>query len=68
MATAIAATSTHQSKRLILVLLILVALPSLYYSVSVGQDWYQFYRPATLALLHGQNPYGIHDFHNAPWH
>lgn len=58
---------THRSKALILVVLALVALPGLYYSISVGQDWYQFYRPATLALIQGQNPYGIHDFHNAPW-
>ncbi len=63
----IAATFTHQSKKFILLLLILVALPSLYYNISVGQDWYQFYRPATLALIQGQNPYDIDSFHNAPW-
>lgn len=67
MTASVAATFTHQRKKLILIFLILVALPSLYYSVSVGQDWYQFYRPATLALLQGQNPYEIRDFHNAPW-
>jgi hypothetical protein len=68
MVTSIAvATFLQQRKQLILIFLILVALPSLYYSVSVGQDWYQFYRPATLALIHGQNPYSIGSFHNAPW-
>jgi hypothetical protein len=67
MTTSVAATLNHRHKRLILILMILVALPSLYYSVSVGQDWYQFYRPATLALIQGQNPYDIRDFHNAPW-
>lgn len=67
MATSIAAAFTHRSKTLALILLVLTILPVLYYGVSVGQDWYQFYRPATLALLHGQNPYDVPAFNNAPW-
>jgi hypothetical protein len=58
---------TPQSKRVILALLILASLPAIYYGVSIGQDWIQFFRPATLAFIHGQNPYDIRDFHNAPW-
>lgn len=67
MATSIAATFSHRSKTLVLIILLLAILPALYYNVSVGQDWYQFYRPATLALLHGQNPYDVPAFNNAPW-
>jgi len=52
---------------IILGLLILIALPVLYYGVPIGQDWIEFFRPATLSLIHGQNPYSIQDFHNAPW-
>jgi hypothetical protein len=59
--------SAPRSKKLILAILILAALPILYYSVPIGQDWIQFFRPATLSLIHGQNPYAIQDFHNAPW-
>ena len=54
-------------KKFLLILLILIALPLLYYSIPIGQDWIEFFRPATLALIHGQNPYDIRDFHNAPW-
>jgi hypothetical protein len=67
MKNAIAGIFTQQSKKLILALLILTGLPLLYYSISIGQDWVEFFRPATLAMIHGQNPYDIRDFNNAPW-
>ncbi len=67
MANSIATRFTHQSKTFILVILVLAILPLLYYSIPISQDWIQFYRPATLAFLRGQNPYSIRDFHNAPW-
>ncbi|HLO18659.1 MAG TPA: hypothetical protein VK206_27760 [Anaerolineales bacterium] len=67
MADYIATLSTDRNKKIILIILVVAALPMLYYNVSVGQDWFQFFRPATLALVHGQNPYDIRDFNNAPW-
>lgn len=39
----------------------------LYYMLPAGQDWMEFFRPATLAMLHGESPYSIKNFHNAPW-
>src|SRR5215208_5203077 len=56
-----------RSKSIILAILVVALLPTLYDSVPVEQDWVQFFRPVTLAMLHGQNPYSIQDFHNAPW-
>jgi hypothetical protein len=39
----------------------------LYSNLPVGQDWIQFFRPATLSILRGESPYKIKDFNNAPW-
>lgn len=30
-------------------------------------DWTVFFRPATLAILHGDSPYQVQGFHNPPW-
>jgi len=67
MKKSIAILSTERSKKIILAALILAALPVIYYGVPIGQDWIQFFKPATLALVHGGNPYDIRNFHNAPW-
>jgi len=32
-----------------------------------GIDWNRNLRPATLAFLHGENPYNIPEFLNPPW-
>lgn len=58
---------SQRSKTVILVVLAFAVLPLIYSGVSIGQDWVQFFRPATLALVHGQNPYDLPEFHNAPW-
>jgi len=34
---------------------------------SVGIDWRTIFRPATLALLHGKDPYNTDQFMLAPW-
>lgn len=67
MKNSITLLSTPLSKRIALAVLFLAALPVIYYGVPIGQDWVQFFRPATLAFVHGQNPYDVRDFNNAPW-
>ena len=54
--------------RIVLLLVLLpVLLYLLYENLPIGQDWYEFFQPAAVALLHGQSPYAIKNFHNAPW-
>ena len=52
---------------LFLIPILLIVLLWLYYMLPAGQDWMVFFRPATLAILRGESPYSIKDFHNAPW-
>src|SRR6266498_2835997 len=51
---------------ILLLILLLIALPLLYYNLPIGQDWIQHFLPAALAMLHGESPYE-HGFYNAPW-
>jgi hypothetical protein len=51
----------------ILVLLLCGSLPFLYNSMPDGTDWHRFFRPAALALLHGENPYAVPGYYNPPW-
>jgi hypothetical protein len=64
---AITTASSPRIKIIVLAVLILAALPVVYYGVPIGQDWIQFFKPATLALVRGGNPYDVLNFHNAPW-
>jgi hypothetical protein len=60
---------TLNAKIIMLIVLILIALPILYSGLPRGVDWPDNFRPAALAMLHGQSPYDRDDFHfyNAPW-
>lgn len=54
-------------KGIILILLLLILLPFLYVSLPHGLDWHETYRPAALAVLHGQSPYTVEIYYAAPW-
>lgn len=54
-------------KSITVVMLAGIALVLLYISVPPMSDWTTSFRPAALAMLHGQNPYDLPNFHNAPW-
>jgi hypothetical protein len=54
-------------KTLVLTLLVLILLPFLYASLPHGLDWHDTYRPAALAVLHGQSPYTVEIYYAAPW-
>jgi hypothetical protein len=51
----------------VLLLLTLILLPFLYVSLPHGLDWHDTYRPAALAVLHGQSPYTVAIYYAAPW-
>jgi hypothetical protein len=54
--------------RLILLCALLVILPPiLYWSLPVGLDWQNTYRPAALAVLAGESPYSVEIYYAAPW-
>lgn len=54
-------------KMLVLILLVLILLPFLYVSLPHNLDWHDTYRPAALAVLHGQSPYTVEIYYAAPW-
>lgn len=58
---------TFNVRVIILIPTILIALWILYTNLPIGQDWIEFFRPATLTMLDGDSPYTIKDFNNAPW-
>lgn len=60
---------TGRIRIVILVLLVLVALFSVYNWITVGHgwdDWTVYFRPAALIMLYGGSPYGT-GYYNAPW-
>ena len=58
----------HGGHRLIiLIVLVGIALPVLYSSLPHGADWSDYYRPAALAMLRGENPYKGYGYYNPPW-
>lgn len=54
-------------KRLLLLVLLLISLPALYFWLPVGLDWQLTYRPAALAVASGQSPYSVEIYYAAPW-
>ena len=51
----------------ILIVFAALGLYMLYQTPPTTEDWVRYFRPATWAMLHGQSPYRVQDFHNAPW-
>lgn len=62
-----ASISIRARKLALLLPLVVVSLIFLYVYLPVGLDWRDFFRPAALAMLRGESPYAIAEFHNTPW-
>ena len=54
-------------KAALLVLAVTTLLVGVILVAPYGIDWNRNIRPATLAFLHGENPYNIPEFLNPPW-
>lgn len=52
-------------KLFILIALMMIAF--LLLPVPQEKEWIQFYRPAALAMLHGEDPYVGYGYYNPPW-
>jgi hypothetical protein len=60
--------SWRKASIIALALLLLAALlAAMARFLPPGVDWEKAYRPASLALLSGKNPYEVFGFYNAPW-
>ncbi|MEP6896605.1 MAG: hypothetical protein ABI986_13445 [Chloroflexota bacterium] len=62
--------SNHKKKifqLLLLLVLLVIILVKLGADTSDWQDWKIYYRPATLALIHGESPYSVAGFPAPPW-
>lgn len=60
-------TRGRASKFLLLIAMLIIALPGLYYALPIGIDWQNTYRPAALAVLAGDSPYSVEIYYAAPW-
>lgn len=61
-----------QKKQIALFILSLVLMIAMYFGVlqiwsTVGIDWKETFFPAARAVLHGESPYSVPTFRNAPW-
>lgn len=54
-------------KPLVLIVLLLVLLPLLYWGLPAGLDWENTYRPAARAVAAGESPYSVEIYYAAPW-
>ena len=57
----------QSSAKLIALLLGGVMLVGMALLLPPAIDWHGVFRPATLALLAGESPYGVEGFYSPPW-